>query len=279
MNPRCNRLFTTYGLLIIAGLGLSGCASLKFRNLTDSIVVAAAPALSESETKIVLELRHDVEEVTLSDVDAFLASDRAAKLSRADRDRLRERCEALRATLPQARREFADGVAILRPDPSKAFADGNLAVYVAGRSVARVLFSRDEVGRLLALREYTDDLAAIRYKHPDFESATLGVLRDRLAALKLEPSGLTVSKSDTKRLKTEAATRVLERYLRERNLPLPDGAPLLTSDVLGRPRSPKLTAALKDSSVVERILQDRDPNTLRALLFLDNHDIVELAYP
>jgi hypothetical protein len=36
---------------------------------------------------------------------------------------------------------------------------------------------------------------------------------------------------------------------------------------------------LKDPSVVEQVLRDRDPNTLRALVFLVNRKVIELDYP
>jgi|CXWL01.1.fsa_nt_gi hypothetical protein len=87
------------------------------------------------------------------------------------------------------------------------------------------------------------------------------------------------SKPEVERLKTEAATRVLERYLRDNGLPLPEGSPLLTSGLLSSMRSPKLTGALKDRSVVERVLQDHNPNALRALVFLVSRNVIELGYP
>ena len=283
-----------YVLLLTSGIGLSGCNSVERRNLTDAILVTTAPTPSEGDTRLVLELRDAREELSLSEVDAFLASDRSAELSRANRARLRDRCEALRLTLPRARQEMAGGVAILRPDPNRPFADGNLVAYVSGQSAVRVLFSLAEIGRLLALRECTDDLAAIRYTHPEFDSERLLVLRDRVAALDLNVANLSPSPAELERLKTEAATRVLDRCLRQAttqvipqdgmpqtdNSPPTAGLPLLTtSGPWSSFRSPKLTAALKDRSVIERILHDHDPDTLRALVFLVRRNVVELDYP
>jgi len=266
-------------LLVAAGLGLSGCTSAGHRNLTDAIIVTTAPSLAEGEPKIVLELRDVREDLSLSEADAFLASGRAAKLSHAVRSQLRERCQNLRRTMPQARQELADGLAIIRPNPSRAFADGNIVIYVAGRSAVHVLFSRAELAQLLAFKECADDLATIRYTHPGFDSARLRALRDRVAALDLKVANLSASKPELERLKTEAATRVLERYLRDAGLPLPDGWPLLTSGPLSPARSPRLTEAFKDASVVEQLLRDHNPNALRALVFLVNRKVIELDYP
>ncbi len=269
-------------LLTAAGISLSGCTA-GYRNLTNTIIVTTTPALTETETKIVLELRNAREEVSLNGVEGFLASDAAAKLGWGERSCLLQRCRALRLTLPQARREWAqecaDDLAIVRPDPDKAFADGNVVVYVAGKSGVHVLFSYAEIGQLLAFRRCADDLATIEYAHPAFDSARLLALRDRIASLGLNVAGLSPSKPELERLKTEAATRVLERCLRDRDPSSPDDAPLLTSGTLSPTRSPRLTAALKDPSAIERILRDHDPNALRALLFLLNRNIIELKYP
>jgi hypothetical protein len=265
--------------LIAAGFFIPGCASAGHRNLTDAIIVTASPSLADGDVKIVLELRDAREAFSLNESDAFLASDRATKLSRAVRSQLRERCQILRRTMPQARSELSDGLAMIRPDPQRAYGDGNIALYVAGKSDIHVFFSCAEMGQLLAFKECADDLATIRYTHPGFDSARLRALRDRFAALDLKVANLSPSKPELERLKTEAATRVLEHYLRDSGLPLPDASPLLTSGPLSSTRSPKLTEWLKDASVVERVVQDHNPNTLRALLFLVNRNIIELDYP
>lgn len=267
-----------HALLLAAGLGLAGCSSTQ-RNLSNTILVTTTPALAEAETRLVLELRHTREELSLDEIDAFLASDRATKLSPAERFQLRERGRVLRLTLPQARQEFADGLAITRPDPGKALADGNIVIYVAGKSAVHVLFSRAEVGQLLASRECADDLTTIHHTHPEFAAARLCALRNRVAASDLDVANLSPAESELERLKTEAAARVLERYLRDGGLPLPNDLPLLTYGTLSPARSPRLSAALEDSSVVERILQDHDANTLRALIFLINRDVIKLPYP
>lgn len=280
MNRRRDYRTAALVLLLPAGIGLSGCVAVEHRNLGEAILVRTSPAASETDTRLILELRDVREELPLNEVDAFLASPRSAALSRANRARLRECREALRRTLPQAGRELAAGVVILRPDPDRAWADGNLVVYVPGRSAVRVLFSRAEIGQLLALKECTDDLAAIRHTHPEFDSERLRDLRDRAAALGLKVANLSPSEVELEHLQTEAATRVLERRLREDGVPLPGDSPLLTTSGLrSSPRSPKLTAALKDRSVVERVLHDGDPDTLRALVFLVRRNVIELDYP
>jgi len=181
--------------------------------------------------------------------------------------------------MPEARQEWTNGLAIIRPNPGKTFADGNIVIYIADDSVVHVLFSRAEIGQLLASKECADDLATIRYTHPGFDSERLGVLRDRVAALDLKVENLSPSKSEVERLRVEAATRVLQRYLRDHGLPLPEGSPLLTSGPLSSMRSPKLTEAFEDRSVVERVLQDHDPNAIRALVFLVSRNVIELGYP
>ncbi|TWT40355.1 hypothetical protein RAS1_40630 [Phycisphaerae bacterium RAS1] len=266
-------------LLLVVGIGVHGCASAGHRNVTEAIIVTTTPSMSEDETKLVLELRDAREELSLGEVDAFLASDRAARLSRANRSQLLERRQAVRQTLPQARRDLADGVAIIRPNPDGAADDGNIVVYVAGKSAVHVLFSRAEIGQLLASRECADDLTTLRYTHPGFDPAQLAVLRERVTALNPKVANLAPSKSELELLRAEAATRLLERCLRDAAVPLPGGAPLLTSGPLTSMRSPKLTAALKDPSVVERILRDHNPDTLRALVFLVSRNIIELDYP
>lgn len=279
MSQRRQRQALACVLLVGAGCGLPGCASVGRRNLADAVMVTAAPSLAESETMFVLELRNAREEFSLSEADAFLASGRAAELSRAVRSQVRERIQTLRRTMPQARHELSDGLAVLRPDPQRACTDGNLAVYVVGRSDVYVLFSRAEIGRLLAFPEMADDLATLRYTHPAFDSARLGALRDRVAALGLKVENASFSKPELDRLKTEAATRILERCLRESGRALPDDLPLLTAGPLAPTRSPKLTAALKEQSVFEQLLNNPDPAALRALVFLINRKVIELHYP
>jgi len=266
-------------LLMAGAVALAGCATVGHRNLNDAIIVTTGPALAENETRLVLELRDGREELPLSEVDAFLATERAARLSRAIRAELAERCRLLRLSMPQARREFADGIAIIRPDPGKAYADGNMVIYVAGRSAVHVLFSRVEIAQLLAFKECDDDLATIRHAHPAFDPARLQSLRDRVADLDVTVENLSLSGTELERLKTEAATRVLERYLRDRGVTLSGGGPLLAASVFSPTRSPRLTAAFRDPSVLEQLLQDAHPNVLRALLFLANRDVVELNYP
>lgn len=265
-------------LLISAALALAGCAAGQ-RNLAEAIIVTAPPSLREDEAKIVLELRDRREALSLREADSFLTSDRAGRLSHALRSQLRERCRKLRQTLPQARQEAINGLAMIRPDPGEDFADDNMVIYVVGRSAVHVLFSRAEVAQLLTFKECSDDLATIRYTHPEFDPVRLGELRDRVAALGLELAQVTPSEGELERLKTEAATRVLEGYLRDGGFPLADDLPLLTSGPLSPMRSPKLSAALRDSAVVEQLLQGHDPNRLRALLFLLNRDIIVLDYP
>jgi len=241
--------------------------------------VTTAPSLAEAETKIVLELRDAREELPLSEADAFLASDRAAKLGHSVRSKLRERCEVLRRTMPQARHEMSDGLAIIRPAPQRVYADGNMAVYVAGKSDVHVFFSCAEISQLLAFTEFADDLATIRYTHPAFDSSRLSALRDRVAGLGLKVENASLTGPELERLKTEAAARVLERYLRESGLALPDDLPLMLSGPLSSTRSPKLTAALKDQSVIEQLLRNHNPDAIRALVFLVNHRVLRRAYP
>ncbi|MEW6249061.1 MAG: hypothetical protein AB1716_00310 [Planctomycetota bacterium] len=266
-------------LLMAGAIGLFGGCTAGHRNLTAAVIVTAAPSLAEGETKIVLELQDARAEFALSEADTFLASDRAAKLSHAIRAQLFERCQALRHTLPRARQVLPDGIAIIPVDPGGACANGNMVIYVAGRSAVHVLFSRDEIAQLLAFKECGDDLATIRYTHPAFDPARLQALRDRVAALDMTVENVSLSGAELERLKTEAATRVLERYLRDRGLPLSDEAPLLTAGLLSPARSPRLTEALEDPSVVEQLLQDHHPNALRALLFLVNRKVIDLEYP
>ena len=265
--------------LIAAGFFIPGCTSAGHRNLSDVVIVTASPSLADGDVKIVLELRDGREEFSLGVSDAFLASDRAAKLSRAVRSQIRERCEALRLTMPRARREISNGLAIIRPDPQRACANGNIVVYATGKSEIHVLFSCAEIGHLLAFKELADDLATIRYTHPAFDSTRLRALRDRVAALGLKVENVSLSRPELERLKTEAAARVLERCLRESGLALPDGLPLMVSGPLSSTRSPKLTAALKDPSVIEQLLRNHNPDVLRALVFLVNRRVIELEYP
>jgi hypothetical protein len=262
-----------------AGMGLSGCGAGGQRNLDDAIIVTTAPSLAEGETRLVLELRDAREEFPLTESDGFLSSERAARLNPALRSQLRERCQILRRTLPQARREMADGLAIIRPDAQRAHGDGNIAVYVAGKPDIHVFFSCAEIGQLLAWQECGDDLATIRYTHPGFDPARLGVLRDRVAALGLKVENVPPSPPGLERLRTEAATRLLERYLRENGVQMPDGSPLLVTGPLPSARSPKLTGALGNPSVMEQVLRSRNPDVLRALFFLVNRHIVDLPYP
>lgn len=159
--------------LIVAGACGFGCASGR-RNLRESIVVTASPSFAESEVKVVLELRDGREEFALPAADAFLASERGARLDDDVRSRTEERCEALRRTLPHVRDEWSDGLVVLRSDPRTPYADGNIVLYLEGKSGVRLLFSTAEIGQVLAFHAVADDLATIVYTHPDFDPRRLG---------------------------------------------------------------------------------------------------------
>lgn len=264
--------------LIPAGFCLCGCTVVQ-RNVADAVVVTASPSLEEKDVKFVLELRDGREEFAMSEADAFLASKRSARLSRDVRSQIQGRREALRSTVEQARQALSSGCAIIRIDPAKAYADGNMIVYVAGKSDIHVFFSCAEIGQLLALKEVADDLTSVRYTHPTFEAARLRVLRDQVAALGLKVGNVSFSGRELEQMKTEAATRIIERYLRERGLAPPGGPPLLISGLLAPARSPKLTEALKDPSALEQILRSNDPDVLRALVYLVGRKVVELEHP
>jgi len=275
----CSRLrMLARVFLIPAGFCLCGC-TVGQRNVADAVVVTASPSLEEKDVKFALELRNGREEFALCEADAFLASERSAKLSRDVRSQIQGRREALRSTMGQARQALSSGCAIVRIDPAKSYADGNIVVYVASRSDIRMLFSCEEVGQLLALKEVADDLATIRYTHPAFDAAQLRALRDQAAALRVNASNVSFSSRELEQMKAEAAARIVERYLRESGLAPPAGPPLLTSGLFQPASSPKLTEALKDSSTIERILRSNNPDVLRALIYLVRREIVELEHP
>lgn len=275
-SPGCQ--FLASALLVAGGFCLFGCSAAGQRNLKDSVFVTAAPPLAEDDVKFVLELRDRREEFALSELEAFMASERAANLSGHVRSQVRERSGALRRTLTEARKGLGEGVAIIRPDLQRAYADGNIVVYLAGKSGVHVLFSCAEIGQLLAFHEIAEDLATIRYTHPAFHASRLLALRDRLSALGLNVPNLAFSASELEGLKTAAATRILERYLRESGLALVDRSPLLTSGPFTPMHSPKLTEAFKAPSVLEQLLQSHNTDALRALIFLVDRKVIELNF-
>lgn len=267
------------GLAATLGLSVCGCTSATHRNASDSILMTASPTSTEDHVTCVLELKDRREEFKLSESDAFLSSERAAKLgSRMKSDILRRR-EALRRTMTGAQIDLEDGIAICALDAQKPVSNDNAVIYVAGRPGIRILFSCDEVGELLALNEIGEDLATIRYTHPDFDPERLRALRDQLAALDLSVRNSTFSAAELDQKKTAAAARIIERDLRERGIALPHDQALLTSGFLAATSSPKLTAALQDRAVVERILAANDPDLTRALIRLSRLHVVELSYP
>jgi hypothetical protein len=156
------------------------------------------------------------------------------------------------------------------------YADGNVVLYLEGRTDVRVLFSSEDVGQLLALHEVADDLTTISFTHPDFEPRRLSLLRERVAALGLGAANVSFSRDELKHMKTDAAARVIERALRERGIGLSSSLPLLTSGPFTPTHSPKLTAAFKDPSVLEEIVRSNDPNLIRAVIYLVRLDVIEL---
>jgi hypothetical protein len=279
MNRRQAGLVRANLVVIVAGGFLTGCAATANRNLNESMVVTASPMMADDRVTCALELRDRRDEFALDDCDAFLASERAANLSQRLRSEILQRRDAVRRTLPAARSEFREGLAITRPDPARPCADGNMVVYVAGKAGTRLLFSRDEIASLLELNEVADDLATLRYTHPDFEPKRLSELRDRVDALGLNVENTSFSTAELDQRKTAAAARIIERRLRELGVALPDGLALLTSGPLAAASSPKLAAALKDPAVMERIVRANDPDLTRALVRLARLHVVELSCP
>jgi hypothetical protein len=247
--------------------------------MADAVVVTAPPSLEDGRVKFSLELRNSREEFALGEADAFLASERGAGLSRDVRSRLKERCQALRLTMGRAKQELSDGLAIVRLDPEKAYVDGNIVVYVAGKSDVQVLFSCAEIGQLLEFHEFADDLATIRYIHPAFDAGRLLALRDRVATLGLSVANVSFSSTAIEQMKVAAAARIIERYLREAGIAPPSDPPLLSSGLFAPARSPKLTEALKDPSALEQVLRSNNPDVLRALIYLIRREVVELEHP
>jgi hypothetical protein len=273
------RLVPATVFILAAGLCLAGCSASGNRNIRESIVVTTSRSLVEGSVKCALELRDRREEFTLSDTEAFLQSERAAKLSYRLKSELVRRREAVRRTIEQARDELVDDCLITRPDPQRPYSKDNIVVYLAGKTDIRVLFLTDEIGQLLAFNEVADDLATIRYTHPDFDPKRLSQLRDQVVALGLNVENVAFSGANLEERKTAAAARILERHLRERGVGLSDDLPLLTSGPVTATRSPKLSAAMKDGAVLERVVRSNDPNLTRALIRLVRLNVVELQYP
>ncbi|MBI4717379.1 MAG: hypothetical protein HY763_06215 [Planctomycetes bacterium] len=258
---------------------LCGCASAPQRNTRESIVISAPREPTMEQVSCVLELRNGREELALTQTAAFLASERGAKLARRIQSELRRREHAVRETIAQARAELGGGVAVLRPDSKRPYADGNLVVYLAGKTNTRLLFSREEMAQLLAFHQVGDDLTTIHYTHPEFTSERLAALCNRLADLGLSVKNATLSAADLERMKTEAAARILERHLRRGGANLSERLPLVTYGLLSPPTCPKLSAALKDAAAVDRLVRSNDPDCTRALLRLVRLRAVELACP
>lgn len=264
---------------MLSALCLCGCASAPQRNTRESILISAPREPAMEQVSCVVELRNGREELALDQTAAFLASDRGAKLSRRIQSELKQRERAVRETIAQARAELASGVAVLRPDPKKPYADGNLVVYLAGKTNTRLLFSREEMAQVLAFKEVGDDLTTIRYTHPEFTSEQLAALCKKVADVGLSVKNAALSATDLERMKTEAAARVLERHLRRGGVDLSESLPLVTYGSLSPPTCPKLSAALKDPAAVDRLVRSNDPDATRALLRLVRLRAVELACP
>lgn len=257
---------------------LSGCAPGAHRNVVEAVVVTATPSLVEAGVRFGLELRDSRQEVALSEVTAFLASDEASRLRRNIKAELRRKQRKLQETLSKAKEQSPEEVILARPDADRPYSDSNLVLYLKGQPNFHVYFSSAEIDQILAYRKLTDDLDAIEYSHPLFESRILGALVARLGASGIDVKNAAMSKAEHERLKTLAASGILEQKLRELGAKFTGDLPVLTTDFFGRTRSPKLAQALQDRVLFEQIIRCNDPNVIRALVYLVDSDVVKLAH-
>jgi len=278
MHYHLSNPLTVAQLLIWGPVLLAGCASTGQRNIREALVVTAPVSLRENEVDFALELRDERKSFTLDQVDDFLASDDAADLSGRMRKLIRTRAGKVNSTIDDARKRLSDGLAIVRPDADGPERSDNFVVYIENDDRVRLLFARDEIERIFSLRELADDMSTLRYTHPGFDQASLRALHDRAAAMNLGVGGLSPSQREMRKLKDEAATRVLERTLRGRGVAL-SNEPLLVTGTLRAAASPKLSEALHDRDVFEGLIKSENPDALRALVYVVDRDIVDLDHP
>ncbi|MFQ5424297.1 MAG: hypothetical protein ACE5F9_10000 [Phycisphaerae bacterium] len=256
---------------------MSGCTTAGSRNIKEAVSVASRPSLTEKDVRFILELRQNRTEIALSDVDEFLSGPESAHVGYSVKADLKHKKRKLQETLAKAIATVDAGCAVTRPDPEHAFTDDNIVVYLRGREGCRVYFSYGEIDALFAYPEVTEDLATVRYTNPLFETGTLDLLKASLKERHIETPNLALPEGRLKQLKSLAAAGVLERKLRSLDVPLTGDTLLLASGLFVPRHSPKLTDALGDKDVLERVLSCGEPNVIRALVYLINNDVVELS--
>jgi hypothetical protein len=262
-------------LVLVAVLScFSGCTSTGRRNLTDSVVVVARPALARQDIRFILELKDTREEVMLVDLGAFLASPAGGHLSRAVKSAIGDKRRKIEQTVGEAA-AHPDEVILARPAQQQPYDDDNIVVYLKGRDGYHVYSRLAEINRVFAFKAMASDLKTIRYTHPFFDATVLDQLRAALEEEGIELRNIDLSRAEIEELKTLAAAGILERKLRT----LGGDEPVLTGALLKNNRSPKLTRALRDASVFERIISCGDPEVIRALLYLVANEAIELSHP
>ncbi|MBN2563778.1 MAG: hypothetical protein JXQ75_22905 [Phycisphaerae bacterium] len=274
--PRALRLPPAWLFLSIAMVYASGCGPSASRNTRETVSVTVGPSLKEADVRFILELREERVDVALPDVEAFLAGGESSRLSRAVRADLEDKKGRLCRTLPEAARHGPGEAIVLRPNKELPFGGDNVVVFAKGRQGFRVYFSLQEIDDIFAMKEIAEDLSTVRYTNPSFSPGVLDTLEAQLTKHSIETPNLAVSSDEMRRLKTRTASAILERTLRELGVSFDSEVPLLASDGLGKTRSPRLTAALRQRSRIEQVISSHEPAVVRALVYLVAADVIEL---
>ena len=274
------RSLTVGSLMLIAVLSCaSGCASTAHRNVTEAVVVTASPSLTRENVRFILELRNERKEVALDGIDAFLGTEAGSRLAYSVKSSIKSKRRKVEQTLAEAASAQDNDLILARPDKQRPYADDNIVVFLNGRDGYHVYSCLAEINQLFSHREIESDLKTIHYTHPHFDDAVLEKLRAKLEDASLKIKNTVLSSSETANLKTLAAAGILERKLRALGIALDGDQPLLTTGLFARCRSPKITRALQNQPVFEQVIRSGAPDVIRALVYLVNHEVVELDYP
>lgn len=258
---------------------LSGCATGGSRNRSELVLVETKSPPARSNVRFVLELKQSRKEVPLGDLDAFLDGDQGTRLSSRVRRTIARKRRHVEQTLAGAQRQSTHDVILTKPRPEHPFANDNIVAYVQGKSGYHVFDSIAEVDQLFTLRNMEADLATLHFTHAYFEPTVLDHLKTAVEAEGLELRSANPTPHEARQLRVQTAAGVLERALRDQGVALKNSLTLLRSGSFEKTWSPKLADAFQCKGTVEKVLQNGNSDVIRALVYLTDQDVIDLAWP
>lgn len=245
-----NSIITFVGFALIS-------SAFADRNSKESVLIQnMGPEISKDNITFILELKKRREELSFQEVSTLPKS--SQKYSSAVLKMIRANVDNISATIDEIKNN-SDVIKTAVVSSEKGWTDGNVIFYIPNADGYRIVSSFEEIERLVHW-----------YAHPGFEEGILQHV-DNL---------LTEARKEDKSLRKLHEKKVTERSLNEalgileseiRRLGAEEKGPILENGW-----SPKLTHALKDPIILQKIENSNESAVKWAFEYLKKKDVIKI---